>query len=242
MKSEIGEFSKSQITDIPADLTSQKYKEYAANIPCFKGQAVYVYSFEEGKMLFAKGWEDLLGYKDSEMSMMTFVLITTPRYAKFSYEINDKALMFLNTKKEQLEEYSFTLETEKVHKNGEIIPIFHRAGVFKSLDGQITEIIGMSQRMESLRRGKVMQYAAYGPDVLDFEGILSKELFDHIAISRKEKEALKMAADGLSFKEIAYELKISQSAIEKRIIPMYKRFGVKSLPHLINFAHENHIL
>jgi DNA-binding CsgD family transcriptional regulator len=51
-----------------------------------------------------------------------------------------------------------------------------------------------------------------------------------------------MVADGYSLKEIANQFGVSQSAIEKRLIPMYKRFGVKSLSHLISFAYANHIL
>ncbi|MDE3214048.1 MAG: helix-turn-helix transcriptional regulator, partial [Bacteroidota bacterium] len=54
--------------------------------------------------------------------------------------------------------------------------------------------------------------------------------------------ALAMVAKGYSFKEIARHFKVSQSAIEKRIFPLYKRFNVKSLTHLISFAYDNHIL
>ena len=87
-----------------------------------------------------------------------------------------------------------------------------------------------------------MQYAAYGPKLSGFEESLNKQLFNKLGISRKEIEALELAAKGFAFKEIAKELNVSQSAIEKRIIPLYKRFDVKSLPHLISFAHDNHIL
>ena len=51
-----------------------------------------------------------------------------------------------------------------------------------------------------------------------------------------------MVAKGFSFKEIAGLLNVTQSAIEKRILPLYKRFNVKSLTHLISFAYDNHIL
>ncbi len=61
-------------------------------------------------------------------------------------------------------------------------------------------------------------------------------------ISRKEKETLNLAAKGYAFKEISKELCVSQSAIEKRIIPMYKKFEVKSLPRLIGFAYQNDII
>jgi len=49
-------------------------------------------------------------------------------------------------------------------------------------------------------------------------------------------------AQGYSFKEIAHHFNVSSSAIEKRILPLYKRFNVRSLSHLITFAYENHIL
>jgi len=51
-----------------------------------------------------------------------------------------------------------------------------------------------------------------------------------------------MVAKGFSFKEIAQTFNVSQSAIEKRILPLYKRFEVKSLTHLVSFAYDNHIL
>ncbi len=242
MDNDLGVFSKKLITDVSVDKNSEKFKEYDNKIPFFGNQATYVYSFVEGRMVYAKGWLDLLGYEDTDVNMLNLVEITSPRYKQFSFEINDKALMFLSQKAENLEAYSFTLETEKVHKNGTVIPLFWKVGVYKSINGKIAEIIGIAHKMDSLKRGKVMQYAAYGPEIADFEGMLNKELFNYVAISRKEKEALKLAAKGLSFKEIAHELMVSQSAIEKRIIPMYKRFGVKSLPHLVSFAYENHVL
>ena len=84
--------------------------------------------------------------------------------------------------------------------------------------------------------------AAFGPETSGFEETLNNQLFNELGISRKEKEALELASKGYAFKEIANKLNVSQSAIEKRIFPLYKRFNVKSLPHLISFAYDNHIL
>lgn len=242
MKKKLGDYSKDLITDVPLDDSHKMYEYYRSTLPNFKDQAVYVYSFKENRMVFAAGWEDVLGYKDDEINMMTIVSITTPRFLKFSSELNDKAMMFIENVHEDLEEYSFTLELEKYHKNGDVVPLFSRVAVHKAANGKVEEIIGISQVIKTLKLGDVMQYAAYGPKSKDFEGALNKELFQHHAISRKEKEALALAAKGFAFKEIAEELNVSQSAIEKRIIPMYKRFKVRSLPHLISFAYENNIL
>ncbi|WP_418645979.1 helix-turn-helix transcriptional regulator [Tenacibaculum insulae] len=238
----IGKYTKERVSDTPINKETASYIFYKKTIPKFVGEALYIYSFKENKMLYAHGWQELLGYKDDEITMLKIVSCTSPRHFQFSNELNDKALRFLNTKTTDLEKYSFTLELEKINKEGAVVPLFSRVGVFKSSDGKVEEIIGVSQVIKSLKHSNIMQYAAYGPDSSDFEETLNKELFNHFAISRKEKEALSMAAKGLAFKEIASELNVSQSAIEKRIIPLYKRFNVKSLPHLISFAHTNHIL
>ncbi|RFM34662.1 LuxR C-terminal-related transcriptional regulator [Chitinophaga silvisoli] len=237
-----GEFSRSMITALPADLNSEQAMSLRRTIQRFPEEAIYVYSFKENRMVYADGWEEVLGYDDSEINMLSIVDITTPEYKPFSFELNDKALMFIMSRSEELEKYSFTIELKKLHKNGKAVPLIVRVGVFKSENGRVTEIIGRNQVSYRLKLGKVMQYAAYGPEKAEFEEELNKNLFHYYAISNKEKEALGMLAQGKSFKEIAHELNVTQSAIEKRIIPLYKRFNVKSLTHLVTFAYENHIL
>ncbi len=239
---EFGQFSKSLITDLPADLNSPAAAHFKATIPRFPDEAVYIYSFKEGRMLYADGWEDILGYKDNEINMLAIVDMSAPRFAPFSNELNDKAIQFLLGKRENLLQYSFSIELKKIHKNGTEVPIVARVGVFAAEEGRVTAIIGNFRVNHSLNFGNVMRYAAYGPQKDEFEEELNKTLFSVPAISDKEKEALALAAAGNSFKEIAGKLNISVSAVEKRIIPLYKRFEVKSLPHLVSFAYDNHIL
>lgn len=240
--SKIGQLTKSLITNIPCVIDSEIYNHYNKTIPFFEGEAVYIYSFKEKKMLFARGWKPLLGYKDDEITMLDIISITTEKYYNFSNELNDKAMLFLLEKKQDLEKYSFTLELEKYHKNGTITPLSSKVGVYSAPNNTLQEIIGISRVSLNFTKSDVMQFAAYGPEKAEFEETLSKELFDYLVISRKEKEALQLAAEGFAFKEIAHKLSVSQSAIEKRILPLYKRFSVKSLPHLISFAHKNYII
>ncbi len=242
MKEEYGKLTRSLATSTPADLDTDIAKFYKNNLPRFPEEAIYIYSFKEQKMIYADGWDEVLGYKDSEISLKTIVESTTGDFLDFSMEINDKALQYLSTKKDKLEDYSFTIEIKKLHKNGTPIPLISQVGVYKSDEGKIIEIISRVFINRTLEFGKVMKYQIYGPEIHDFEELLSKALFDFCFISNKEQEALKLVASGLTFKEIAQELKISQSAVEKRIQPLYQRFNVKSISHLISFAHQNHIL
>lgn len=242
MKENFGKYTRERVSDISFDINDPTYKEYKEKVPQFIGQAVYIYSFEKNRMVFASGWENLLGYKDEEITLLKIVSNTSKRHFNFSNELNDKGLQFLKSKKEDLDKYSFTIEVEKIHKNGEVVPLFSRVGIYKSEKGNILEVIGISEKIHSRKLGKIMQYAAFGPGTSEFEETLNNQLFNELGISRKEKEALELASKGYAFKEIANKLNVSQSAIEKRIIPLYKRFNVKSLPHLISFAYDNHIL
>lgn len=237
-----GDYAKSMITDTPADLQSEEAARLRKLIQRFPDEAIYIYSFRQNRMLYADGWEEILGYRDDEINMLTIVNSTSPAYAPFSYELNDKALKFILGKTEELEAYSFMIELKKIHKNGQVLPIIAKVGVFASENGRVTEIIGRNQINHSIALGNVMRYAAYGPEHSEFEAQLNQDLFRHYAISSKEKEALALVAQGFAFKEIASHYNVSKSAIEKRILPLYKRFEVKSLTHLVTFAFQNRIL
>ncbi|WP_276089942.1 LuxR C-terminal-related transcriptional regulator [Pedobacter sp. JY14-1] len=242
MEKNFGDYSRMFITDIPADLESEQAQYFKRTIPKFPEEAIYIYSFKENRMVFASGWEEVVGYRDDEINMLAIVNMSAPEFAPFSHDLNDKALKFIHGKNEDLESYSFTIELKKIHKNGSEVPVVARVGVFSSEEGKVTAIIGRFQVNRNLIFGRVMRYAAFGPEKEKFEEELNKALFYHLAISDKEKEALSMVSRGFSFKEIAYELNVSHSAIEKRIIPLYKRFEVKSLTHLVSFAYDNNIL
>jgi len=239
---QFGTYSRSFITDIPADLTSSDAILLDKTIQKFPGEAVYVYSFEKGKMIYASGWEEVVGYKDAEISMLKIVMMTAPDFAPFVHEVNDKALMFIHKKQKDLDKYGFMIEQKKIHKDGSEVPIVARVGIFECKDGKVLSIIGRFQVNRNLKFGKIMRYAAYGPEKNEFEEELNTTLFYRYAISDKEKEALALVSKGYSFKEIAHQLKVSKSAIEKRILPLYKRFEVKSLTHLVSFAYDNDIL
>ncbi|MFZ8310585.1 hypothetical protein ACO1LC_14120, partial [Staphylococcus aureus] len=84
-------------------------------------------------------------------------------HAPFTFDINDKAVRFLATPRENIEDYSFTFETRKIHKNGSLVPMEIKIGVYSGENGLIKEAIGRFQVNRSLRFGKVIRYSAFGP-------------------------------------------------------------------------------
>ncbi len=243
LKNQLPKYTKQQITTTPINPSDEQYQKFKRVIQRFPEEAVYVYSFKENRLIYADGWEETLGYKDSEIDLLTIMSKTDPLHAPFVFDLNDKALKFILLKKQDMLQYSYSFEARKIHKNGRLIPMQIKLGIFSvEENGAVKEAIGRFQVNRDLRFGKVIRYAAYGPEKNEFEEELNKSLFEHYAISNKEKEVLQQVARGLTIKEIASNLDLSKSGVEKRILPLYKRFNVNSLPHLISFSYENFIL
>lgn len=235
-------YGESFFSDKPADGRGTEALALRSAIQHFPDEAVYVYCFRRRQLIYADGFPAVLGFADDDITMLRITQLTTPQFAPFLSDITEKALQFLQTGHPGMEQYSFTVELKKFHRLGHEVPLIMRVGVYEADDDGVVSIIGRLQLAPNLRFGKVMRYAAYGPEKNLFEEELSKTLFAQPAISGKEREALCLVAGGAPFKEIADRLRISQSAVEKRILPLYKRFGVSSLPHLVSYAHDNGIL
>ena len=156
---------------------------------------------------------------------------------------NAKTIEFLLSRKTGIKDYSFTVELKKIHKDGSVVPMEAKIGILTvDENGGVDYIIGRFRINRNIHFGIVMRYDVHGPDKEEFEKVINKAVQKFLTISGKEKEALSYVAKGYSFKEIADKLGVSASAIEKRIQPLYKRFNVKNLAHLVSFAYENHIL
>ena len=237
------EIDPSVVTDLPADTSSNLFKQYKRSLIRFPDEAVYIYSFKEKKLIYADVWEETLGFKDNEITLQTIIKQTDASYVAFAHEINAKTIEFILSKKTGIKNYSFTVELKKIHRDGTIVPMEVKIGILSvDDDGMVNHIIGRFRINRNLHLGMVMRYDVHGPDKEEFEKVINKAVQKFLTISGKEKEALKYVAKGYSFKEIADKLGVSSSAIEKRIQPLYNRVNVKNLTHLVSFAYENYIL
>jgi DNA-binding CsgD family transcriptional regulator len=228
-------------SDNPPQLDNE-YGHSSLIIHRFPNEAVYIYSLEKQSMVYLSGWEELLGFKQDEITLNLLVNLTTPEFKDFCSEMNKKALNFAFTLKEKFNEYSCLIETKKFNKKGQVVNLIEHAGIFKTENGKIIEIIAKYQRIKSRRLNNIRYFEAYGPDNSNIDEAFEEILSDHLAISGKEREVLQLAAKGLGIKEMADRAGVSHSAIEKRLMILYKRFKVSNNSHLISYAYEKGIL
>lgn len=243
MSEEFGSYSKKFITDVPMIKDSQEYNMFKNRLYKYPLEGVYIYSFEHGRMLYADGWENVVGIPDTEITMLSIVNMTSPEFAPFVHDINDKALQFLHKRNDRLTEYSFTIETKVRNRNNQDIPVVARVAVHDTYeDGTLRSIIGRFQVDYGIRFGKIMRYCAYGPEKEEFERNLNRNLFYPFRISDNELDILRMISKGHTYAEIGNEFNLSISQIERNIDQLLERFKEKNTTSLISFCYENMLL
>lgn len=212
------------------------------NIPKFSDEATYVYSLKTKKILLAQGWMELLGYENEEISMDLLVEITTPDHKEFIKEMNNQALAFILSKSANLYEYSCTTECKKFSKQGEEVALLESVKVHHSLKGKVVEVIGTYKRNPRTPHLGNKYFQASGPGIETLVEKMKLVAAREAIINGRERTILKMLAQGESMKEIANVLYVSKSAIEKTVMPLYKRCNVRNLVELIAYSHKNGLI
>ena len=213
-----------------------------ANIPCFSDEATYVYSLKTKKILFAEGWMELLGYENEEISMDLLVEITTPDHKEFIKEMNNQALAFILSKSANLFVYSCTTECKKYSKLGVEVPLLESVKVYRSLKGKVVEVIGTYKRNPRMPHTGNKYFQASGPGI---EILVEKmQQFEALEkeITKRECKIIRMLANGKTITEVAKEMFVSKSTIEKNLSELCRKFEVRNRAELIAYSHENGLI
>jgi DNA-binding CsgD family transcriptional regulator len=185
---------------------------------------------------------ELLGYENEEISMHLLVEITTPDHKEFIQEMNNQALAFILSKSANLYEYSCTTECIKFNKQGEEVALLESVKVHRSLKGKVVEVIGTYKRNPRMPHPGNKYFQASGPGIETLVEKMKLVAARDAIINGRERTILKMLAQGKSMKEIANALYVSKSAIEKKVMPLYRKCNVRNLVELIAYAHKNGLI
>lgn len=227
------------------DLSTEENQAYKAQLKRENDEALIVYDIKNKQLVYHEGWLDLLGIRKGEINMLYLMDYIDPEFKDFVHKVTDSALYFFNEPHHNILEYKIMLEFKLIHQlSFESIPVHVTFFSFEAdKDNSLNTFLGRFKVDRSLAlTGENHRYTVYTPDKLSYIEGLDNKLFKSHHITYKELEALKLIAQGHAIKQVADKLCISHSAVEKRIYTLYKRYKVKSLPHLISFCYDNLIL
>jgi len=213
-----------------------------ANIPCFADEATYVYSLKTKKIKYAQGWMELLGYANEEISMDLLVEITTPDHKEFIKEMNNQALAFILSKSSNLLEYSCTTECKKFSKQGEEVALLESVKVHHSLKGKVVEVIGTYKRNPRTPHSGNKYFQASGPDIETLVEKMQQFEAHKEVFNKRECKIIRMLVNGKTINEVAKEMFVSTSTIEKNLSELCRKFKVRNRAELIAYSHSNDMI
>lgn len=236
-----GSITKKIFTNTFAQDDSDTFSQLKSALSTYPMEAILIYNFKSNSLVFESGWKELL-HLTEKPTVHTVLSRIHKKYRDQVLEILDCLFEQMIADREDVMMYGCTIEFKLRSQEGLLLPVVLRIGVYEAgEEGEALSCIMRCQRDDTLRIGGLARYTIYAPDD-GFSEKLNQKYGIYAQINETELHILRMIARGLAFKEVADELNISKSSVEKRIQRMYKRFNVRSTAHLIGHAYDNFLL
>ena len=229
-------------TFLSSDTYEPEERTDYADIPFFSDEAIFVYSLVEMKIMHAAGWQQLLGYDNQEISMRLLVSITTPDFTDFIRKMNNESLAFILQQREHLNEYCCTIESKKYDKQGKEVSLIESVRVYRTQGNRVTEVLGRYKLNPRVPNPRNRYFHASGPGIEELVEKMRAFEANEKTITLREQEVLRLISQGILVKEVAYQLSISKSTLEKILQNMCKKFEVKCSKELIAFGLKNQLV
>lgn len=234
-----GKYTQAFLSDkISKDSSNTDF--YKERIEVKNNEAVYVYSFKGNKMVFTKGFEKITNKKDDEISILELNNLFSPHFENFINEYHDRILLFLHTNNEKNETFSSHVI---IKINNFDYPVILNIKVFETDDnGNLISIIGTTTIEKRLKTSDIVQYGFKGDFNPEFVEEINNDLEFNQCVSSFNIKIIELLELKKSYTDISNKLNISEEKIKNNLNKLLKRFELKNIKELIEFAKNNYLI
>lgn len=205
-----------------------------------KNETVYIYSFKENKLLFAKGFDKVYGIESHELNAQKLNSLYTPHFKNFIDEYFDRILLYLRNNNQNLNTFSISTIIKVNHFDKPVLLIIR---VFDTDEnGNLISVIGRSFRGLPIQSTNIVQYFLEGEGNANFMEKINHHLDFKDCISRKDIELIEELTMNSTIEQTSENLNLSPEHIEFYTNNLLSRFKLNSVPELIEFAKNNHLI
>jgi len=208
-----------------------------------KNECLFVWDVRLGEILFVKGIENLLGYKDDEITLSGFANLFHENDKEYILRIGQSAI-----------EYALKYpESNSMHR----LSISHR---IKTINGDFIKILAQSKPYEFDNKGYITKFLVIFSDIsfvdstdlvqykFTAKGLDAESFHNHIydhnksLFSSREIDIIKELKNGHSSSKIALMLEISVHTVASHRKKIMKKSDCHSVKEVILFCKKNGIL
>lgn len=235
-----GKYTDAFLTEDVSNYNSNLGENFNKYLTIKENEAVYVYRFKENKMLFAKGFENVLNKKNDEINMKILNTEYDELSKSFVSEYHDRALLYLYNHNSKLKSFSSSIVVKSARVKD---PLLVNIQVMNTdSKGNLVAIIGRIYKDKNLRYNEIIQYSLNGQFEGDFLFQMNHKLDFDSRISLREIKIIEGLKNQISHKEIGKNIGYPGHRISEVIQLLFKRFKVKSEEELIAFAENKELI
>lgn len=239
----VDEFIKHIALQYPSSVSVNSSFEELKKTKFNKNECLFVWDARLGSILFAKGFDNLLGLKDSDITLNGFADLFHKKDKALILRIGQTAVQYsLNHPKSNTEHCLYVSHRIKT-ANGNFIKILAKSIPYEIDDqGYISKFLVVFSDISFVDTSNVVQYKfmAKGLDAQLFHA----KVFEHneSIFTSREIEIIKEIKNGHSSPVIAENLKISIHTVATHRKKIMKKSGCHSSEELLLFCKKNGIL
>jgi DNA-binding CsgD family transcriptional regulator len=208
-----------------------------------KNECLFVWDTRLGEILFAKGIENLLGYKDDEITLNGFANLFHKNDRNLIFKIGQEAVRHSISHPDSNSNHNLYISHRIKTFNGDFIKILAHSKPYQlDKNGYVTKFLVIFSDISFVDTSEVVQYkfTAKGLDSKSFHNTVFEN--NNSIFTSREIAILKEIKNGNSSPKIAKNLKISIHTVASHRKKIMKKSDCHSVEEVLLFCKKNGIL
>ena len=218
----------------------KRLEKLVGQFPRFPGHFIYIYNYSEGRVVYARGIQDVLGYPDDEADLELLLGALHPEDGPLVARLNQSALEAMGKMRNpaNLHDLCLSVDYRMRKADGSYIKVLGQTAVFEvdPVSGKVHSSFSLCKDITAIKSSNTIGWEAHGFETMDFqppEGTANRLRYQP---SQRELEVLKRIAQGKGSKSIADELCISTTTVSTHRRNILRRTGLKNSAELVRHA------
>ena len=213
-------------------------------MPLFPDQFLYVYSYAEGRMLYTRGFPEVLGYRNEDVDIELLYRIFHPDDAPIVARVNTQVIKAMSKIRGPIDpfELCFTVDYRVRKSNGQYIKVLRQTAIYETNKetGEVMSTFSLCKDITTIKSSNSIgwQVKGRGLDRVDLSGLDELRPKLQYRPTMREMDVIRKLAQGKSSKITADELKLSPHTVAAHRRNLLARTGMKNTAELVNLVKE----
>lgn len=224
--------------------TVDRWPQVLEGMPLFPDQFLYVYNYKEGRMTFARGFAEVLGYDDAEVDVELMYRTYHPEDAPIVARLTEVLIRTMTRLPAPVQPFDLcvTMDYRMRKANGDYIKVLRQSAIdaIDAETGLAVSTVSICKDISTIKTSTKIgwQVRGSGSELLEVDMLRPHMTALQYRPTPREIEVIRKLAEGKSSKIIAHELRVSEHTVAAHRRNLLQRTGLKNTAELVSHVKE----